>query len=112
MSSVWVRIDLDEVSDWASFHEVFKRTLGFFDGYGRNGDAWNDCMGDLDDLETGITDFKVPPGNVLALRLDHVTNFRTRCPEIWSALIEMSAFVNWRRMEKGREPILALSFYR
>jgi hypothetical protein len=31
----------------ASFHDVFGRTLKLFDGYGRNMNAWIDCMRDL-----------------------------------------------------------------
>ena len=33
-----------------------------------------------------------------------------RCPEIYEALIDSAAFVNWRRIELGDPPILALSY--
>jgi hypothetical protein len=39
-----VRIDTRLITDWASFHDVFARSFGFPDYYGRNMDAWNDCM--------------------------------------------------------------------
>jgi len=35
---------VDAITDWASFHDVFMHTLGFPDFYGRNMDAWIDCM--------------------------------------------------------------------
>lgn len=40
-------IDASEIRDMSAFHEVFARTLKFFDGYGRNMDGWIDCMTDL-----------------------------------------------------------------
>jgi len=33
-----------------------------------------------------------------------------RCPEIYAALVECSAFGNHRRIENGQEPVLCLSF--
>jgi len=33
--------------DWETFHDEFQEKMGFFDGYGRNMDAWIDCMGDM-----------------------------------------------------------------
>jgi hypothetical protein len=39
-----------------------------------------------------------------------VADFKRRCPEVFDALVECSAFVNWRRIEKGKQGILALSF--
>jgi hypothetical protein len=38
-------------------------------------------------------------GFPVTLRLDHVRDFRRRCPEQYAALIECSAFVNWRAAE-------------
>ena len=34
-----------------------------------------------------------------------------RCPGIYDALIECSAFVNWRKIDIGNEPVLLLAFY-
>lgn len=45
-------IQLDEIKDWPTFHDVFQRTLGFPDFYGRNMDAWIDCMTSLDAPKT------------------------------------------------------------
>jgi hypothetical protein len=43
--------------------------------------------------------------------LEHVVDFKTRCPEQYDAIIECSAFVNYRRIVDGHEPVLALSFF-
>jgi hypothetical protein len=52
-------------------------------------------------------------GNVFAdlgLELSNVKAFENRCPEQYNAVIECSAFVNWRRLEVGDPSVLALSF--
>lgn len=50
-----VRIDTTKISDWQSFHQVFKETLGSPDYYGTNGNAWIDCMTYVDDPDLGMT---------------------------------------------------------
>lgn len=50
MQTTIVDIPAHEITDWDSFHDVFKRVFGFPDFYGRNMDAWIDCMTDLDSL--------------------------------------------------------------
>jgi hypothetical protein len=47
---------------------------------------------------------------VLTLQLVDCRDFRARCPEIYEALVDCAAFVNWRRIEVGDGPILALSY--
>jgi hypothetical protein len=103
-----VIINCNEISDWDSFHSTFKKAFGFPDFYGENMNAWNDCMTHLD---TDFSTIQVEEGTCLVLQLDSIISFRERCPEIYAALIESSAFVNWRRIEMGDSPILILSFY-
>jgi len=115
-ASTAVRIDLSTITDWDSFFDVFSHQLGFPDLFGRNMDAWIDCMTYLDEPDAGMTSVHVTPGQVLVLLLDNVCEFRVRCPEQYAALIECSAFVNWRRMERreppgGDPPVLALAFH-
>ena len=106
-----VKIDGNKIKDWDSFHDLFSQTLGFSSSYGRNMNAWNDCMTCLDDPEAGMTSVHVAPGDVMVLRVSVVVDFKKRCPEIYEALVECSAFVNYRRIEKGDSAVLALSFY-
>ena len=107
-----VRIPTEEISDWASFHAVFQRSLGFPSFYGRNMNAWVDCLTSADALDDGMVAAEVvaTDGDVLTLQLDDVAAFADRCPEQYEAVIECSSFVNWRRIEVGERPILALSF--
>jgi RNAse (barnase) inhibitor barstar len=108
---VLVEINTRAITDWPSFHRVFAEAFGFPDFYGRNMDAWIDCLTSLDAPDHGITAVHVQPGQVLTLQLDYVRDFAQRCPEQYDAIIECSAFVNWRRIELGEPPVLALSFH-
>jgi hypothetical protein len=91
---------------------VFAETLGFPSFYGRNMDAWIDCMTSLDDADSGMSSVTVPPGEILTLEIEDVTSFALRCPQQFAAMVECAAFVNWRRLEQGEPAVLALSYYR
>jgi hypothetical protein len=105
-----VKLDTCRIRDWDTFHDVFAEAFGFPDFYGRNVDAWIDCMTRLDDPADGMSSIHAPPGGVLVLQLENVDAFAARCPEQYAAIIECSAFVNWRRIEVGQGAVLALSF--
>jgi hypothetical protein len=107
-----VKLDTRRIRDWDTFHGVFAEAFGFPDFYGRNMDAWNDCMSYLDDPAAGMSKVHAPSGGVVVLELEHVADFARRCPEQYAAIIECSAFVNWRRIERGGAAVLALSFYK
>lgn len=104
-----VDIPVSGIVDWDTFHDVFGAALGFPSFYGRNMDAWIDCLTYRDE-DDGLASVVVAPGDVLTLQLDEGRTFARRCPEQYTALIECAAFVNWRRIEAGDRPILALSF--
>jgi hypothetical protein len=104
-------IDCSKIHDWPSFHEQFARVFGFPDFYGQNMDAWIDCMTSLDDPDDSMTALHCEPGKVFTLQLTNVRDFRAKCPEQYAALVECSAFVNWRRIETGEPAVLALSFH-
>ncbi len=106
-----VQIDGSKITSWDSFHEQFSETLGFPGFYGRNMNAWNDCMTSLDAPEDGLSSIHVASGDVLVICVSGAGEFKKRCPEIYDALVECSAFVNYRRIEKGAPAVLALSFY-
>jgi hypothetical protein len=110
-SAVVARVDCSRIRDWASFHDEFARVFGFPDFYGRNMDAWIDCMTSLDAPSDGLSQIHCEPGQVLTLQLDGVADFKVRCLEQYSSLLECSAFVNFRRLEIGGAAVLALSFH-
>ena len=106
-----VKLDTARILDWDSFHDVCAQALGFPGFYGRNMNAWIDCMTSLDDPSDGMTSVHAPKGGVLVLSLSDATDLAARCPDIFDALVECSACVNYRRMDVGDPPVLALSFW-
>ena len=96
-----IRIDARRISDEKSFHDVFASACAFPSVYGRNLDAWVDCMGDL-----------LSERGALVLQLDHVDDFARQCPGLFQTLLDCTAFVNWRRSAGERKPTLALAYSR
>ena len=74
-----VKLDTRRITDWATFHTEFAEVFGFPAFYGRNMDAWIDCMAYLDDPSAEMTRIHAPAGGVVALQLDHVDDFATCC---------------------------------
>ena len=107
-----VAIDTAAIRDWASFHDVFTASMGFPAFYGRNMNAWIDCMTSLDEPADGMTTVHAPAGGVLVIALSDATDLARRCPEIYEAVVEASAFVNHRRLGGGEGPVLALAFWK
>lgn len=105
-----IKINCNEIIDWDSFHFYFKKLFGFPDFYGENMDAWIDCMTYIDELDK-MSKVKIEKGSKLTLQLENVSPFKINHPEIYNSLIECSAFLNFRRIDMGEEPVLILSFY-
>ena len=106
-----IQIDATRINDWNTFHDLFAETFGFPDFYGRNMNAWIDCMSSLDAPEDGMTSVHCDKGDFVVLELSNAKDFKKRCPEQYEALIECAAFVNYRNLEVGENPLLMLSFY-
>ena len=107
-----VKIDCEKLHDWDSFHDIFSDKFGFPDFYGRNLGAWMDCMSYLDDPNSGMTKITCDKGEYILLELQNIQKFRKKYPDLYEAIIECSAFVNWRSLENGQFPLLMLSFYK
>ena len=104
-----VEVPMSQIRDWDTFHDTFAQRLGFPDFYGRNMDGWIDCR--PTPTKTTACVRSPPAREVLTLQLEDCREFRTRCPEIYQVLIDCAAFVNWRRIEQGERPVLALSYH-
>lgn len=103
-----VRLDASRFRDWDAFHTVFATAFGFPDFYGRNMNAWIDCMSDLSE-DTGMTTVRGSPTDPVVLHLDNVDAVPR---EIYEALVDCSAFVNWGRLKVGQPAVLILAFHR
>ncbi|MGM9485911.1 barstar family protein [Ideonella sp. YS5] len=102
-----VRIDASKIADWASFYDSFANAFGFPQLFGRNMNAWIDCMTNLDEEFSAV---QVQTGELVCVSLEDAADFKVRCPEQYQAFVECAAFVNWRRIEIGEPPILVVSF--
>ena len=98
-------LDATQITGWDSFHAESARAFGFPDVYGRNMDAWIDCLTDLDG---GMSRFSLAFGETLTIEVRGARDFAARCPQIAAALSEAIAAVNERSREAGEPPRLAL----
>jgi hypothetical protein len=108
MKTTLVDIPADRITDWESFHDIFTEALGFPSFYGRNMDAWIDCMAYADAPQDGMLKQAVSPGDLLTLKIDNAADFARRCPQQFESLIDCTAFVNYQRTEVGKSPVLSL----
>ncbi|MCI0444322.1 barstar family protein [bacterium] len=102
-------IDLHNIKDWESFHSVFASELKFFDGYGRNMDAWIDCMSDFHG-ENSLSGHHLSAGELIELEFEHTDDFAKRLPTILQELIQCTAFVNQRYRKWSNQEYIALIF--
>ena len=93
-------IDGAEISDGSSFHDVFARVFRFPDFYGRNMDAWNDCMSDLHG-PTALSGHELPENEPVAIYLRDAESFAERCPDVFRSFIACTAFVNGKYEKLG-----------
>jgi len=106
-----VKIDSAKILDKDGFHRFFSDLFGFPDYYGANMNAWIDCMTYLDDKESGMTTkINVKKGELIVLQLENTEVLKKHAPDIYTDLIECSAFVNYRRIEVGEAPLIILAF--
>jgi hypothetical protein len=104
-----VRLNTEQITDWASFHLVCKEAFGFPDFYGANMNAWMDCLSYLKEGD-GLTKFTLAEDEKLFIEVTNTADFNSRRPEILGALIECSAFLNNRYLEDNETAKLALIF--
>lgn len=93
------------------FHDTFAKTFRFPSFYGRNMDAWIDCMSSLDEPNESMTKIHVGKGNVLTIKISNHEYFKKPGKQEWLDLLECSAFVNHRCTEPGINPLTALAFF-
>ncbi len=96
----YLNMDGKSLSNLDSFHDHFASTFGFPSYYGRNMNAWNDCMSDYC-LAHGL----------VSLHIENVKVFRDQAPQLFEALLDCSAFINWRSTKDGGHPMIALSYF-
>ena len=81
------------IVNWASFHDEFSRAFRFFDGYGRNRDAWIDCMTDLHG-PTALSGLRLPAGEPIEIVLNDSATLVKSHPEIFAELLRLVRYAN------------------
>jgi len=102
-----VRIDGAEITSWDAFHNVSAVAFGFPDFYGRNMNAWIDCLTHLNEGD-GMSRFKLEPDEVLTIRVVNVGRWRQQAPGILDEFVDCTAFVNQRYVATGQAPPVQL----
>ena len=101
-----VEIDGSQLATWDSFHKTFAAVFGFPAYYGRNMDAWIDCMSSLDRPGDRMSTIHCEPPDVVTILIVNVEEVPR---DIWFTMLESAAFVNGRRAEFGEPCVLAIS---
>ncbi len=94
--------------DWPSFHQESQHKFGFPDFYGRNMDAWVDCMSSLRD-EDSMASVVLQSDEILQIDVAHASLLRTKASHILDALEDCIDAVNERYDENGEIPALKLN---
>ncbi|CAL65926.1 barstar family protein [Christiangramia forsetii] len=85
------QIDAYNIVDWKSFHKEFKNKLKFPNYYGKNMDAWIDCIDEISE------------NSDVVIRIKNSRSLKNKNPEIFNSLIECSEFVNTRKIDQGEK---------
>lgn len=102
-----VRLDGAAIKDWQSFHSECQGKFGFPDFYGRNMDAWIDCLSTLRDND-GMSGFTLASNETLRIEVEHSAVLRSQAPQILATLSNCVDAVNERHIENGEKPALEL----
>src|ERR1700733_10828367 len=101
------RLDGATIVDWDTLHTACARELGFPEFYGRNGNAWIDCLSYIDD-DAGMSRFVLGPSEVLCIEVIDSGVLRKQAPAILHTLSQGTASVNARSFERDGRSRLEL----
>lgn len=99
---------MSKISSWSEFHDASQIAFGFPDFYGRNNNAWIDCLSHLDQ-DDGMSFFVLGKDEVLEVLLADYQQFSVKHPEVALGITQLFASVNARYSERGDFPRLCLT---
>jgi hypothetical protein len=102
-----VFLDAVEIKDSDSFHAAFEKLIGFPHFYGKNGDAWIDCMSSLADDEP-MSAVRLGADELLIIEVFGFEAFFQRLPDLAKALLSWTASVNRRYANRAVANRIAL----
>ena len=106
----FIALNPNAIYDWPSFHRESQHALGFPPDYGRDMDAWVDCLISLRDDVGRRVAVRIGEGEMLQLEMAEVEQVRERVPEFLETLVDAVAEVNRRFIEAGQAPAVTLIF--
>lgn len=74
------------------YSQRIESKMKFPDYYGRNMNAWIDCIDELTEKPT-------------LLQIENGMHLKGNSPELFNTILECGAFVNFRKLEAGEKPI-------
>jgi RNAse (barnase) inhibitor barstar len=104
-----VQLDGVAIRDWLSFHRECQTKFGFPEFYGRNMDAWIDCLSTLRN-DDGMSAFTLAPDETLQIEITNSSVLRNQAAQIFDALPDCVDAVNERYIENGEKPAVELVF--
>ena len=102
-----VTLDTEQIYNWETFHNQSAKAFGFPVFYGKNLNAWIDCLTYLPDGD-GMSQFTLAPCEQLYITLTNFTEFSNAQTEICLVLLECIASVNQRYISNGDIPRLVI----
>ena len=85
--------------------------FGFPEFYGRNMNAWIDCLSSIDLPDDGMTNVHCEAGDTVTINLEYSESLKQRCPDQHDAIVECTSAVNLRRIEIGEAAVLVLVYH-
>ena len=106
-SSVSVVLDGTKLTTWEEFHDECSTTFGFPGFYGRNRDAWIDCLTDIDG---GLTRADLQTKEDLLISIENSSTWVTQAPAVVTEFVLLVQDVNIRFKETGLAKKVAVVF--
>lgn len=101
------QIDGSKIHDWDSFHDECQQAFGFPEFYGRNLDAWVDCLSYLRD-DDGMTRFRLEEQEKLEIVILNAEQMRAQVPDILEEITYCIGGLNERYEDYGEKAALSL----
>lgn len=101
------RLNGELILNWDTFHTESITAFGFPEFYGRNLDAWVDCLSYLRD-DDGMSKFKLKDNEVLTIEITHSDKIKAHAPELLDDLAMCVDLMNERYEDYGETPALKL----
>ena len=106
-----ILINRKDLTSWDYLHDHFSVLFGFPAWYGRNKDAWIDCMTFLDQKDENRASYNLAPESLILIEIFDVSDLDPAHYEVFRSLVDCASSVNYRRIELGLKPFLLLSYY-